>query len=297
MPLPKPFVKPVSAFPVTWNGTHFELWAGFDDINQIEFADSSGMQRLAKRLAATPGRMVRIYGSWRKTTYAQVNARGGVNSERKAGWAIDIFARIETIEKTHMFSIDTLCFTAGDPRTDLPALNTAIAEAVSKWFFKIGAPNQLIKLVEKAEHAQLKVPNLQWLDNLLLQIKEVRETAFRSGGERHIVFEAPNGPKVTLTLNFTSLAIALDGKPPAMNTGGRLSTIKVSKKAPRSSEVSTPVHVANPDNVRDLLAQVAAANERFRAGDQSAKKEARDLRALLRKLGHKGGARNAGAVS
>ena len=161
-------------------------------------------------------------------------------------------------------------------------------------FVELKGDRETIKQLRKrADFPTIKAPSLQWLDTLILKIKEVRDTALRSGGERFLVMQTDNAndPVMAIRMDFTAMAIAMEGKVPnlyagtmheqAQATGGK-------KSGPKPQMLQVKI---DPENLTALAAKVKELNALAKQGDMAAKSEARKIRAALRQHGHRGGAR------
>lgn len=287
-------------YPVTWDqqGINFKVFAAPDEDDLAVTPHGDEM------IARLKGRMVEFYGWWRKTNFVRVNDAGKVVNDRVVGYSIDMYARVQGEDKRHEYLVESLKYEetpeTGDPRSDMHALNSDICVAIRKWFFVTlkGDRETIEQLRIRADRPRIQVPSLQWLDTLLLKAREIRDTALRSGGQRSIVLQTDNAddPVISLDLDFTSMAVALEGKVPNLyegtmheqthSTGGR-------KSAPRARMLEVKM---DPQNLTDMAARVKELNALAKQGDKAAKSEARKIRAILRQHGHKGGARSAAEV-
>jgi len=212
---------------------------------------------------------VKFNGWWRK--------RGPVS------YAIDIYA---TMENGKNLSVDGLSY-QHDPRENMKTLNSDICARVNKWFhFNEADAVSIEKLRKRADEPVVHLYRLETLDRLILKLKEFRDTAVRCGGDRFIQLEGdrPDDPRAMICVNFTAQALVLEGKVPNLYSGAIYDNVGSSKKGDPPARAIVPK--PTPGNVEALVAQLVAARER---GDQD---EARKIRGVLRKMGHRGGARS-----
>lgn len=291
-------------YPLSWSpdGLAFNCWAAPDG---EDAAISPTGDDLIHRVRDAKNRAVHFWGSWRKTDFMRMDDANRVVKDRVAGWAIDMYARIEYevagVKKKDEYTVESLRYEAGpdqkDPRLNMHALNSDICAAIRKWFFLElrGDKQTLIQLKRAATQPVLKVPDLTWLDRFMLKCREVRETALRSGGQRMIVIDTgiEGQPTVSLHMDFTQQAIQLDGaRPPGIFEGGAIDAAATrGARAARSHRPESKASTVDASNLNSLKEKLVELNAKAKAGDRSAKSEARKLRSALRSMGVRGGAR------
>ena len=220
-----------------------------------------------------------FYGWWRK-------CRIGCTDET-IGYAIDLHVKFEG----KLYNIDSIHYMDNDPREDLQSLNGDICAACNKWFYyKCNGDFDTIKsLQQKANKPTIFIRKLATLDTIILTLKDYRDTAIRCGGQRVLIIEGdehedkPSGG-LRLDINLSTQALGFKGKKvPSLYAGVMLDGVAENNKknAPRKERI---VKVANPEDVQMLQDKLSESTD---------PKEKRKIRAQLRKLGHKGGGRNA----
>jgi hypothetical protein len=127
------------------------------------------------------------------------------------------------------------------------------------------------------------------IDHLILKLKEIRDTAITAGGTRFIELEGDvrGGPTVLIELNVTPQALAISekkGRPPSLYVGSMYDRVRDGKKGERIDPLSLKPDKANVQALQTKLQE---------ARDSGDKATQRKLRAILRKMGHKGGTRQA----
>ena len=209
-----------------------------------------------------------FYGCWRKTTYWNRS-----NHVRRAGYAIDMWCSY----KGHDYSVESIPYLDVDPREDERSLNSDICAAVNKFLYRrlSGDLPQVEDLRKRAARPLIHISHLETLDRLILRMQEVREVALRSGGQRLIAMEGDleDEPVLGISLDLTQQALILEGKVPSLLMG---------------AVYDDPGH-SRPIKKKPAIENVMALVERLEA--KPPKAEARKLRAILRRMGHRGGAR------
>lgn len=302
-------------YPVVWDerGLFFNVWAA-PDAEDVTYGENAN--RLAEMLKGSKTGMVHFTGEWRKTKFARQDDNGKVLSDSVPGWSIDMRATVDLGEgKSRRFLVESLRYedvpnpegVGGDPRRDMHSLNSDICAAIRRWFFfeVKGDADTVRQLVRRANKPEVRAPSLEWLDRLILRLHETRDTALRAGGERTIVIDTGTDGDATfaITMNFSDVAIATEGKPPSLYTGGMTEGIVKSggstgkglrgERGKAAPVAKTMAMTPDPSNVAALTARVAELNALAKNGDMAAKAEARKIRSALRKMGHAGGARSA----
>ncbi len=214
-----------------------------------------------------------FHGWWRK-----VQVEKG-----KSAYGIDIFVEY----KGQHYSVETISYIDEDPREDMQALNADICAAINKWLhYKCrGTFDTIEDLQQRAAKPTITIHRLQALDDIILKLKEYRDTSIRSGGFRVMVFtgDGPNDPSMRIQMDLTTQALGLKGKVPKLSEGVVLDKVAEdnSKKAKGRGKITEIV----PDskNVQDLLKKLRTSKD---------KTEQRKIRGALRRMGHKGGSRS-----
>lgn len=302
---PKKGARGMHHYAISWSpdGIYFNCWAAPDG---EDLAITASCDELIRRLSKAKNKAIHFFGMWRKTLFHRVDGSGKILGPADVpGWSIDITGRITDADgKRQEYLVESINYEAGpgqgDPRRDMHLLNSDICAAIRKWFFLElrGDAETIRQLRRRADRPTIKVPSLRWLDTLLTKAREVRDTALGSGGERRIVIDSgiPGDPIIALQMDFTDMAIALDGKRvPSLQMGSVHEEVtrrggKMPDKGRGAGAAALNVK-ADPENVAALLKRVAELNVKARAGDKAAKREAGKLRASLRNMGHTGGAR------
>lgn len=286
-------------YPIVWDkqGINFRVFAAPDG-NDLAISESG--DKLIHRLR---NRCVEFYGWWRKTNFHKADASGRVQRDMVVGYSIDMYAKVprEDGDGHDEYMVESIPYEdaeTGDPRSDMHALNSDICVAIRHFFFVElrGDRETITQLRRRAANPAIVVPSLQWLDRLLIKMREVRDTALRSGGQRSIVIQTDDesDPVVTLRLDFTGVAILTEGKVPNIYEGTMHEAVHRSggrKGGERPQQLQVKME---DENLQALAARVKELNARAKQGDMSAKSEARKIRAILRQGGHRGGARALG---
>lgn len=220
---------------------------------------------------------VRFYGWWRKT-----KGTGG-----DLIYSIDLFA--ERDGKT--YTLDRIPYRGVDPRDNLKSLNADISAHCQRWMFHNFSDNaeNIDSMRRRAEKPTVLINRIGTIDRLILQLKEFRDVAIRCGGTRHfeLLSDKDGLPPVLINLNVTAQAIALDGKPPSLHMGAMMDAAVATKgRAKLTPGTTTAAFKADPKNIEELQKQLIAMKA---AGNDG---ECRKIRATLRQLGIKGGARS-----
>lgn len=298
---PKKGARGMHHYPISWSkdGIFFNCWAAPDN---GDIAVTSRGDELIQRLKDAKHKSVHFYGWWRKTRFHRLGPDAKPTGEMVDGWAIDIYARIVHNDGvTEEYTVESVNYEAGpgqgDPRFNMHSLNSDICAAIRKWFFfeVRGDARTIRELRRQAHRPVIKVNSLRWLDNLLLKARETRDTALRSGGQRMIVIEPENEdePVIALQIDFTDIAIANGGKVPSLTMGSAMEgAVRTKGKGTRTQISGLEVSI-DPSNLKALTAKLTELNAKARQGDVAAKREAGKIRALMRKSGHRGGARTA----
>ncbi len=208
-----------------------------------------------------------FYGWWRR-----------VPSSEEKRYGVDLMV----VYQDHTYNVETLCYFEEDPRNNLRSLNADICAAANKWFYQKckGTFQTIEDLRQQAAKPTIKITRLATLDALILKMKEYRDTAIRCGGRRVMTFSGDHSetePSMRIELDLTTQALGFDGKVPSLLEGAALDEVTSRGKNRKTIEKS-------PDsiNVDALLKKLANSKD---------KAEQRKLRSILRKMGHKGGAR------
>lgn len=222
---------------------------------------------------------VHFYGWWRKATHNL--------------FSIDIYAiwerKDERGEKVKdEFTVESIQYHDGDPRKNPQSLDVDITAACNKWFStKLnGSLKSLEELLRLAKNPTIRVTRVETIDRMIMKMREFRDVAIRSGGTRILTLtgDHPQDIPIHIAINVTAQAMLMQGKPPALDKGGMYDGIK--GKRGEKVEAKRIVNIPDKANVEELKAQLKASKD---------KKEQRKIRAILRKMGHKGGARSKSA--
>ena len=214
-----------------------------------------------------------FYGWWRKVTA----------KDAKICFGVDLMVE----HQGHKYNVHTLQYYDKDPRDDLRSLNADICAAANKWFYQKcqGTFDTIEDLQQRAAKPTIKVKRLQTLDNIILKLKEYRDTALRSGGMRVMMFtgdEPDTDPSMRIEMDLTTQAMGLKERVPSLTEGVMLDEVAADnskKKKGRGKKLEL-----SPDNknVQELLERLKSTTDKV---------EQRKLRRVLRKMGHKGGIR------
>jgi len=220
-----------------------------------------------------------FYGWWRKTKF-----KGNLT-----GYAIDMHVKYK--DKTCF--VDSLSYLGKDPKENMASLNADICAAANKWFYyQCSSTFETIEqLRQRAAKPTIYINQLETIDKILLKLREYRDTAIRSGGRRTLILEgdesessqSPEGG-MRIQLDLSVQAAALKGRVPSLMDGVILDKVAEDpgrKIKGRGRQVTVQ---ADPENVKALLKQL----DKCRNKDP---KQARKLRAALRRMGHRGGSR------
>lgn len=216
---------------------------------------------------------IEFYGWYRKSKN---------NQEREVCWAVDLYAR----HGGHDYAIRSIPYYMADPRKNPRSLNADLCAAANDWLFQRcrGKIESLDDLRRRADQPQIKINKLETLDKIIMQLKEFRAAAMYSGGRRHIRIEGDeeDATRLGIQLDVTSQAIVNKGKAPRLNEGGTLDRTKI-KKTQEAVREKSEAYVPDKANVLELVDRLEKCKD---------KSESRKIRAALRKMGHRGGARS-----
>lgn len=231
------------------------------------------------------GVKLHFYGWWRQTRFGR--------AQDEIGYAIDLFCKYEKDGTPYELTVAPLMY-ANDPRRNMESLNADICAAANQWMFKRLSYNAqtLDDLIQRAKEPTIVINRLETIDRIITQLRDFRDTAIVSGGTRTFTAHGDSGDqKINIRINVTAQAIALEGKPPSLVTGSLADAVLRTRSQNRRG-----AHDADPDNRPRRLtptadpANVQALVRKLR--DTTDKSEQRKIRGLLRRMGHKGGARN-----
>jgi hypothetical protein len=187
-------------------------------------------------------------------------------------------------------SVDTITYHA-DPRENIKSLEADLCAIAQRWLStKVnGDVRSIDQLTQEAKKPKIGIRRLQTIDHLILKLKEIRDTAITAGGTRFIELEGDvrGGPTVLIELNVTPQALAISekkGRPPSLYVGSMYDRVRDGKKGERIDPLSLKPDKANVQALQTKLQE---------ARDSGDKATQRKLRAILRKMGHKGGTRQA----
>lgn len=251
--------------------------------NAIKWLDDPPMINFALQMKDDTHGLVRFHGQWRKTMFN--------GHERVAGFAVDIWATIveARTQAERVFSLDSITYVGEDPRKNLRSLNADICSACNRFLYFRGQKvdiKSILELYEQAHRPQIRLHSLVALDRLCLDLKAFRDTAIHCGGHR--VFEiigdkhVEGNPRLSITVELTKQAMALDGKIPSLYSGGM---------ADAAAKIKGRVRPEDIEHVQVSTESTNALVERLATLGPEDKSEARKIRAALRKMGHRGGTR------
>lgn len=213
-----------------------------------------------------------FYGSWRKTKNSNSN---------EIMFAIDMYAKRDEQE----FAIDPIIY-AADPRENIKSLNADICASATKWFFMSANDNvkNIDRLKKIVSHPTIHFRRIESIDRVLMKIREFRDTAIRCGGRRllELTGDDPKQPTIYLTIDVSTQAFGLKGRVPGLKEGAVFD--RVILKPNQHGTNKGAVHTNRPD-----AANVEALCKALKNTDN--KEEQRKIRATLRRMGHRGGAR------
>jgi hypothetical protein len=213
-----------------------------------------------------------FYGWWRKIS--------------NTSFAIDVNCKYLGKE----YNCDVLYYDR-NPRKNIDSLNADICAAVNKWLYcKCKGHIETIKSLEmKATKPTVHFETIESIDRLLIELKDYRDTAIKTGGLYTYIFtgDKAGDPTMGIELRFCRQAKALQGNVPSLYTGAMLDhsadmadgTGKSARRRKDKGDVSKPMST----NIDSIL-------ERLKTTTDQAQR--RKLRAVLRKMGHRGGTRS-----
>jgi hypothetical protein len=218
----------------------------------------------------------RFYGWFRKTRVA----------DGEIVFAFDVFAKY----KSDDVAVDCISYTT-DPRNNVASLNADICAAINKWLYgKINGNYKTIDtLTSQAKQPTIRIHRIGTIDKIIMKLKECRDVAIRCGGHRLVQIHGDKDGEVPLNviIDVTSQALALKGKVPSLELGSMMDRVIETGNNDKKSTTSKATfnrNIPEESNVQLLV-------ERLKSTEN--KSEARKIRAVLRKMGHKGGARKA----
>jgi hypothetical protein len=215
----------------------------------------------------TPIEGVNFEGHWRRTQ----DMRSGVEV-----FAVDLYAH----RNGRVFAVQSIPYRGDDPLGDILSLNADICAAINQWLYCRCAGNveTLDDLERRAAHPLVHISRVESIDRAIIRLREVRDTALRAGGRRCVTIEGDRSgdPPLVIELDLSSQAIAMGGKVPPPMFGGALDGVT------KGSAPTATKEQASEENVLALVDKLEQTKD---------KSQARKLRAILRKMGHRGGAR------
>lgn len=149
-----------------------------------------------------------------------------------------------------------------------------------------GHAESIDNLQARARFPVIRIKRLATIDQILLKLREIRDTSIRAGGERLIEIhgdeEDKDAPRVRFILNLTTQAMGMKGRVPSLLDGGMFDK-PIQKGAKHGERLKL---IPSEGNVQALVKALKEAKEK---DDQPL---ARKIRATLRKMGHRGGGRS-----
>jgi len=210
---------------------------------------------------------------------------GWIRKICKESHAVDLYTQF----KGHSYSCETMFYTT-DPRDDLDSLNADICAAVNKWFYYKcrGDYDTITSLELKSSKPVININTVETIDNILIGLKSYRDNAIGSGGLYTYLFtgDKEGDPSMRIVLDLSKQAKGLQGRIPSLYTGSQLDVSSdiqaLPRKKDRQGRVAAKGNVFQ-GNVNEILAQLQKTTDK---GQQ------RKLRAILRKMGHRGATRS-----
>lgn len=191
-------------------------------------------------------------------------------------YCIDIYAR----HAGQVISIQSIPFPE-DPRLNIPAVNERIVERCNFFFAKCIVPNALTwKEFERLMTAPSgKINRSETIDRLLLEMRATRDTAFSSAGTRYIKIQPDMGQPYLIELDLSKQAIAMEGKVPSLEMGTIADIVLKDGQGNAGKRLRVQ---GSAENIESLARRLKETKDPA---------EQRRIRALMRQMGHKGGAR------
>jgi hypothetical protein len=218
-----------------------------------------------------PEHDIRFYGWWRKTKV--------VNTD-ELRYNIDIFAK----HAEHEYSVESISYET-NPLKNIKSLEADICAAMNKFLYQTinGTAQSLETLEAKARFPVIKIKRMATIDRIILELKACRDTAIRAGGLRLVEIHGDNAesPTIRVFVDLTMQAMGFKGKIPSLEHGAMFDTAKKGERHGHKLTLQP-----SSKNVEDLVKQLKAAKD---AGNKGL---ARKIRATLRSMGHRGGARS-----
>lgn len=216
----------------------------------------------------------RFFGCWRLTVY------GDTPKTRKEGYAVDIWARY----KGHDYSVESIPYLGSDPRLDMKSLTADICAAISQFMFRVENDADNLELLrKKAARPRVHISRIESIDRAIMKLTEIRDVAIRSGGQRICTIQGDRetDPILGVVIDVTQQALLLEGKVPPIESGqGAI----YDAPAGKGGDGRAAIFKADPKSIAALV-------ERLRTSTDKA--QARKIRQVLRRMGHRGGARSA----
>lgn len=214
-----------------------------------------------------------FYGWWRL-----VKVEGGPSL-----FAIDIHAKHED----KCCSVETLSYCAGkNPQEDINSLNADICASVNKWLYQKveGKFETITQLYQKAEKPVIHIRSLGALDEIINRLMEYREVALSTGGIRIMTFtgELEDDPSMRIEMSLFKQALAFKGRVPKLTEGATLDRVAEDSGRKIKGRGKPTERTSDQSSIDSLLKELEKCND---------PRKKRKLRQVLRKLGHKGGAR------
>ena len=213
-----------------------------------------------------------FYGWWRKISIQS--------------FGIDLYCQFQG----KSYNCEVLYYT-DDPRDDVDSLNADICAAINKWFYhKCRGDFETIKSLElRASKPNVRINSIETIDKILLGLRDYRDTAIKSGGLYTFMFtgDYEGDPNMRITLDLGKQAKGLQGRVPSLYTGAALDFATDQENMPYRKEkrkAERPIgKKVFSGNIDELVKRLKETKDK---GQQ------RKLRAILRKMGHVGGARS-----
>lgn len=284
-------------YPIEWRDNRNEV---------LKFKKSGGDDHGRAVQFKTRAEGVKFYGIWRKTK----------TSDGLIAYAIDIYAKWDG-EHYHLPTLGYLKTDPRLPRTDkekigdeevevaysgIRELNCDICVAINKWlYFHAGGNVQTISdLKARANRPVLHFDSFDSLRECILKLSEMYNVAARSGGFRACELKgtSPHDARVVVEVNLSSQLqrqgfMVKGGLPDVPDPVFDDPDVKVTKSSkddkPKKRRSSGPPLVGNADELTKQLREIQAKPKSERTPEED--KYARKIRAALRDMGRRGGAR------
>jgi len=200
-------------------------------------------------------------------------------------WVIWLYAR----KGEHSYVLDSIPYYYDkDPRERQKSLDADICAAINKFIYRHEGNEEghesIDDIRKRADHPAITIKSSATLDRIILDLTTVRDTALRCGGARQFRIESefPGEPALTLNIDVTSTAMALDGKVPSLLHGAVFDGVAASKG--KKGQKGAALQQTIDNTSLELL---------VKQYDKGNRVEQRRIRQLLRSRGIRGGIKSA----